>query len=380
MTPLPTTDVSPREPREPHEPHEPHDGAAFEAWLAGLPQGGRGVDFYQALRRIESAHAGLPRLGEALRPVDEPVRLKQPADLSFAPTPVAAIGRPEGGGPVQVLQRIFGLVGPHGPLPIHLTELARDRSQHHGDHALLAFLDTLTHRFALLFYRAWAQAQPVLSLDRPGDLGLQQRLGALFGRGEGSLLSRDAAGDDAAMHFAGRLSRQVRDADGLQAWCRAQLNLPIRIAQWSGHWMSLDRAERTRLSRRLGHPLGGGAVLGGQTWDVQHKFRIVVGPLRFDQFQALLPDSPGLARLRSLVRQWVGLEFEWDVQLCLRREDVPSLHLGSQAAAGAPRLGRSTWLGHYRRPGDADDMVMNPERMPRMNRRRARNGLGAHPN
>lgn len=366
----PTPSADPRQPAEP---------AAFQAWLDGLAGQGLGLDFYQALRRIEAAHPGLPRLGEALRPADEPVRLSQPADLSFAPTPVVSLQRAAGGGPLRLSQRIFGLVGPNGPLPIHLTELARDRSQHHGDHALQAFLDALAQRFALLFYRAWAQAQPALSLDRRGDTGLQRRLGALAGLGEASLLGRDAAGDDAKLSFIGRLARQVRDADGLQAWCRAQLGLPLRVEQWVGHWMPLDGAERTGLGRGRGQPLGGGAVLGRQVWDVQHKFRIVIGPLGLAQFNAMLPDSDGLARLRAMVRQWVGLEFEWDVQLTLKRDEVPALQLTQAPATGAPRLGRSAWLTGRQRPGDASEMVMNPERMPKMNRRRGRPAGAAAP-
>jgi type VI secretion system protein ImpH len=64
------------------------------------------------------------------------------------------------GAPPRLMQRIFGLLGPNGALPLHLTEYARERAQHHGDPTFQRFLDTLTHRFALLFYRAWAEAQP----------------------------------------------------------------------------------------------------------------------------------------------------------------------------------------------------------------------------
>lgn len=368
----------------PHPPPAGTGGAQadradrFDAWLQGLPGGGMGLDFYQALRRIEAAHPHLPRLGQARRPADEPVRVSQPPDLSFAPTPVVGLARKPGGGPVLLRQRLFGLLGPNGPLPTHLTELARDRSQHHGDPTLQAFTDLLAQRFSLLFYRAWAEAQPVLSRDRPGANRFDQRLGALFGMAEPALLARDAVGDAAKLHFTGRLSRQVRDADGLQAWCRSELGLPLKVLQWQGHWMPLDRAERTRLAGAgRGQPLGAGAVLGGQVWDVQHKFRIVIGPLGADGFARMLPDGEGLARLRAMVRQWVGLEFEWDVQLVLKKAEVPALRLARQPSPGAPRLGRSTWLGHYRRPQDASDMVMNPERLPRL-RRKTPTAAGAH--
>jgi type VI secretion system protein ImpH len=345
------------------------DPRAWQAWLDSVGSRGYAVDFYQALRRIEAAHPDLPRLGEAVRPADEPVRMAQPADLTFAPTPVAGISLPERGGPVRLAQYVFGLLGPNGPMPTHLTELVRERTYHHADPGLQRFFDTLAHRFALLFYRAWAQAQPVLSLDRAGDTAFARRLGALYGMGEESLLGRDAAGDDAKLLFAGRLARQVRDADGLQNWCRSQFDVPLHIEQWRGHWMALDRDERTRLSKAQGHALGGGAVLGAQTWDVQHKFRIVIGPLRRQQFDDLLPDGPNLERLRAMVRQWLGLEFEWDVQLILAQGEVPPLQLADRPPRGATRLGRSTWLGSQQRSRDAADVVMNPERMPRRRRR-----------
>ena len=59
---------------------------AYRQWLATLTKAPYRVDFYQALRRIESAHPHLPRLGEALRPVDEPVRLGQPCRPAVAAT------------------------------------------------------------------------------------------------------------------------------------------------------------------------------------------------------------------------------------------------------------------------------------------------------
>lgn len=350
--------------------------AGYQAWLAALAERPYRLDFYQALRHIESAHPHLPRLGDALRPSDEPIRVAQSAELSFAPAPLHALVT-SGDGPPRLLQRIFGLLGPNGPLPTHLTEFARDRTLHHGDASLQRFLDLLTHRFALLFYRAWAEAQPLMSLDRPDDRQFIDRLGALIGLGLPSLQDRDAVPDRSKLFFAGRLARQVRDADGLLAWCKAEFDVPVKIEQWCGHWMELGRAERSRLGggrRRRGmaqasQGLGQGAVLGGSVWDVQHKFRIVVGPLSLPRYLRFLPGGADMARLRALVRQWVGLEFDWDVQLILARAEVPQLRLGDgRAPAGPPgnppttRLGQSTWLGHYHRAADADQLKARPER------------------
>jgi type VI secretion system protein ImpH len=346
-----------------------------EAWLVEVTQSPHRFDFYQVMRRFASAHPHLPLLGEALRPVDEPLRVAQPAELDFAPAEIHGLER-RAGSPPRLMQRAFGLLGPNGVLPLHLTEYARERALHHGDATFQRFLDMLTHRYALLFYRAWAEAQPAVSLDRPGNKSYFNRLGALVGVGLASLQDRDALPDVSKLYFAGRLSRQTRDAEGLLAWCRIEFDVPVAIEQWCGHWMPLARAERSRLGRRDGALLGRSTVLGSSVWDVQHKFRITMGPLRLDRYRRLLPGGADLARLQALVRHWVGLEFEWDLRLVLARDDVPRCQLG----AGGSALGHTAWLGHYRRPRDADDLCIDVERsLARRARRKASAARAADP-
>jgi type VI secretion system protein ImpH len=331
---------------------------AYEAWLSHVASAAYKVDFYQLMRRVASAHPLLPPPGEALRPKDEPLRVAQPAELDFPPAALHSLERPAGA-PPRLLQRVFGLLGPNGVLPLHLTEYARERATHHADTTLQRFLDTLTHRFALLFYRAWAEAQPTVSLDRPGNKTLYNRLGALVGVGLPTLQDRDALPDASRLRFAGRLSRQTRDADGLLAWCRSEFDVPVAVEQWCGHWMALAADERSRLGRRGGALLGRRAVLGGSVWDVQHKFRIVIGPLRLDRYRRFLPGGGDLARLQALVRSWVGLEFQWDLKLVLLRHEVPRFQLGNASGMG---LGHASWLGSDRRPGDAADLCIDVER------------------
>ena len=323
-------------------------------------------DLFQALRRIEGAHPERPRFGDAPRPSDEPIRFTQEASLTFAPAAIAGIERHAGQTP-RLVQRIFGLLGPNGPLPIHLTEYVRERHLHHADPTLQRFIDTLVHRFGLLFYRAWARAQPVTSLDRSDDNRTDRHLGAIAGLGEPGTRQRDAVQDGPKLFFAGRLARSVRDADGLRAWLAAHFGVPIRIEQFSGHWMALERDERSLLTRHGQQGLGRGAVLGAQVWDVQHKFRIVVGPLDWAGYCALLPDRPALNELRAMVRQYLGFEFAWDLQLVLRAGEAPPWKLARPHAVGkVGSLGRTAWLGRVKADRDnADrdhaDLCMNVE-------------------
>jgi type VI secretion system protein ImpH len=334
------------------------DDAQIQALWQRLGERPYDFDLFQALRRIEGVHPHLPRLGQALRPQDEPVRFAQDATLSFPPAPIAQT-LPPGDGPARLVQRVIGFLGANGALPIHITEYVRDRSMHQGDPTMHRFLDMLLHRFGLLLYRAWTRSQPAVMLDRADDASIERWLGALFGLGGPAFRNRDELPDHAKLYYSGRLARQVRDADGLRAWIEVQFGVPVKVQQYTGHWMPLQDEERSRLTRHGQQGLGRGAVLGRQVWDVQHKFRIVIGPVSLARHQDFLPGSQGLKSLRALVRQYVGFEFAWDLQLILRKEEVPAWSLGKSRVVGA--LGRSSWFNQRQRQQDADDLIMNVE-------------------
>ncbi|MGZ5217437.1 MAG: type VI secretion system baseplate subunit TssG [Caldimonas sp.] len=342
----------------------PESSVSAQALFDEIERDAAKFDLFQAMRRIENVFIDKPRLGDAMRPGEEPIRFTQEPSLIFAPAPIAALDRSDATRPPRLVQRVFGFMGPNGALPIHLTEYGRERQLYDNDPTFVRFLDTLLHRFGMFFYRAWARAQPVVGLDRPVDATIVRHVGALFGLIEKSTRERDALGDFPKLFFAGRLARSVRDADGLEAWLGLQFGVAVHVAQFQGHWMPLGRAERSRLTRDGQSAVGRGAVLGRTVWDVQHKFRIVIGPLYWERFAALLPGGPGLEQLKALVRQYVGFEFAWDLRLILRREDVPSWTLQSLRDGRIGRLGRTAWLNGgkgFQRGRDADDLVMNVE-------------------
>jgi type VI secretion system protein ImpH len=310
-------------------------------------------DLFQALRHIEAAHPELPRLGEALRPLDEPVRFASEPALDFAIAAVTRLQAPTSTGPnaPKLVQRVMSFFGPNGALPIHLTEYARERTLHHGDRTFAAFADLLLHRFGLLFYRAWARSRVVVGLDRGPKAPVVRHVGSLIGIGAASQRERDALGDYPKLFFAGRLARSARDADGLQAWVQLHFGVQARVQQFCGHWMPLQVEERSRLQgRHSANQLGRGATLGAKVWDVQHKFRLVMGPLDWTDFVAFQPRGKQLPALKAMVREYLGFEFAWELERRLRDEQVPPWPLGRAAATGIGQLGRSAWLKGQRKP------------------------------
>ena len=318
-------------------------------------------DFYQTLRRLECLYDSRPRWGTALRPIEEPVRLGQEPELAFAPAPLASLEFGGDGAPPRLHVRLFGLLGPNGPMPIHLTEYTRHRLRHSNDPTLSRFLDLLHHRFIALFYRAWAQAQPHVNRDRAGQDRFRTYVGAFVGIAPSSLRQRDSVFDVAKLFHAGTLVRQVRNAEGLAAILRQFFGVAARVEEFVGHWMRLAPADLTRLGRR-GGALGEGAVAGARVWDHQSKFRVHLGPLTLEQYKAFLPPrasggSPShLRKLVDWVRFYLCFELDWDVRLHLRRDEVPAVTLGR-----AGQLGWTTWLGRRRSAADAGDLVLNAE-------------------
>lgn len=316
-------------------------------------------DFYRTLRDIECAYPDKPRLGTAPRPQDESIRLGQEPSMAFAPAVFSALRPGKNGAPPRLVQQFFGLFGPNGPLPLHLTEFARERMLHKRDGSFVRFADLLHHRSLMLFYRAWAQAQPTVSYDRPRQDAFSTYVGALIGMGVPSLRNRDAASDHLRLYFSGSLARPVRTAEGLRSLLAGYFHLPVRIIEFAGHWLRLPPDDLTRLGGGTAAcQLGRGAVAGGRVWDRQHRIQVAFGPLKWKQFEALLPGGKALRQLVALMRHYLSQELEWDLRLSLAPEEVPPATLGGQT-----RLGWTSWVGSTARLRDADELILDVEKL-----------------
>jgi len=310
--------------------------------------------FYQAMRRLEAAHRGRPRFGRAIRPEQEPVRLGQEPSLLFAPSTLQAWTETEGF-PPRLLQNFFGVFGPNGPLPMHLTEFARDRRRNFNDPTFQRFADIFHHRALSLFYRAWANCQPTVSFDRPDDDRFAFYVGSLIGLGMKSLRNRDAMPDLTKLHFAGHMATQTRHAEGLGSILSSFFIVKVRVACFIGAWLSLQPSDWTRLADRPETAtLGGTTLIGRRVWSRQHKFRIVFGPLTLPDYMRLLPGGASFRRLVPIVRNYAGDTLAYDVNLVLKRDEVPAIRLGRQGL-----LGWTTWLMPRRSADDAADLFLD---------------------
>lgn len=317
--------------------------------LDALHQHPGAFDFYAALRELECAHPAMPRIGQAMRPQDEALRFGQHVSMAFEPNMLAALHPPAGQSAPRLLVNFFGLCGANGPMPLHITEYVRDRLRNAADPTMARFFDVFHHRLISLLYRAWADAQPAVSLDRPAEDRFADYVGSLTGRGTPAVQQRDSVSGMASLHYAGLLANKSRNAEGLAAILGDYFKLPVRVQQFVGHWTRMPEDSGCILrSGPQAQVLGQSTALGTRMWNCQHKFRIVIGPLDLAQVRAMLPGGASARRLVDWVRNYAGLAFEWDLKLVVKKEALPRLVLGRDA-----RLGWSSWLSS--KPPAVDD-------------------------
>jgi type VI secretion system protein ImpH len=190
--------------------------------------------------------------------------------------------------------------------------------------------------------------------DRRAEDRFRLYTGALVGMATPGLEGRDALPDDYKRHFAGRMVAQTRNAEGLRSLLQHFFAVPVRVIEFVAEWMRLPREAYLRIGRSTDvAAIGRTAVIGESVWGAQQRFRLRVGPLDRRQFEHFLPGGTALAQLVATVRSYLGDEKAWDVQLVLRREDVPTTCLGRSG-----RIGLSTWLGRPDHRDDSDDVVL----------------------
>lgn len=308
---------------------------------------------FLALRVLEAQHPDLPRLGQSKRPREDAYRLGQEAELAFPRSTIRSVKAPTEDSPGELINKFFGFFGSHGPLPIHLTEYARERQVNMHDPTFVSFTNMLTHRMMSLLYRAWRTGQPTASFDRGDESEIERTIAALGGYLGSELRGRDAMPDLAKRHFAGQLSMGTKTAEGLVAILSDFFRTEVRLTDFVGTWLDLEPDDQWQLGTPAG--LGQATSIGSRVWSRTTKFRLHIGPISLVDYKRLMPGNPSMLRLTSVVRNYLGDALDWDVNIVLRGQEVPKAILGQTTS-----LGETMWIGDRDASTDAADLFLEP--------------------
>lgn len=309
-------------------------------------------DFFSAARRLEAAHQS-EGFGRSKRPIQDPVRFSQYADMAFSPRSVHSLQAVEGRD-VPSLRLLFsGLFGPNGAMPYFMTEWIADRRKHHDDETLEAFSDIFHHRFFSLFYRAWADSDPAVALDK-GDLNdvYATYLSAIGGV---TLTKGDDFLDHGRRYYMGQIGPSSARPESLARVLSDHTGVEIDISEFKGGWLTVESEDQVCLGNT---PLGGGQALGNAIYSKASAFEIVAGPVDDEQFEKLLPDGEWAGLIDEVVTAVAGIELSWTLRILRKETDIETSGL-----SGTTRLGVDSWMiGDAREEALRGDVVISAQR------------------
>jgi type VI secretion system protein ImpH len=331
--------------------------AAVDRLLRTVPQE---FEFFQAMRLLERLFPQRAPVGRFVSPFKEVVRIAAHASFPFPASQIQQIVWPEDPNATPLMHINFmGITGPSGVLPLYYTELILERLRH-KDSALRDFLDIFNHRLASLFYQAWEKYRFTIAYERGERDRFSHHLLDLIGMGTPGLENRLAVRDDSLLFYSGLLSLHTRSAAALRTILWDYFDVPVEIDQFVGAWHALDEPDLCRFDRATtaSEQLGGGAIVGDEIWNQQSGVRIKLGPLKLEQYLDFLPSGTAHEPLKSLARFVSHGEIDFEVQLILKKEEVPACEL-APVETPAPRLGWTSWAKTQPMRKDADDTIFS---------------------
>jgi type VI secretion system protein ImpH len=290
------------------------------------------------LRAAEARASDLPRIGRSKLPADDVATLAQTPMMAFPAASLSAITlhgvRP------RIEGYWFGLTGPMGPLPLHLTEFASYERRYAKEQPFGDFVDLAAGRMLQFFYRAWSAASPTVSIDRPEEDHFGDRLAALTGAEEGAT-SKTPFPARARLRYAA-LYVSPRSAAAIADALSDLLRVPVRIIENILRWRDVEPEDRTALGQRFAG-LGQDIFTGRRVQTVQDAFRVVLGMPDARTYAGFLPGGQRFALVAAALSSFAPPHLEWEAELELPTAAIDPVRLG-----GGMRIGWSAWTGRPR--------------------------------
>lgn len=307
-----------------------------------------------------------PRIGKSRRLMEDIVRFGQDPSSEFAPSTIERATRDRDGGLV-LLERFLGLLGPQGALPAAYTDEAI-MSGLKGEDSFPRFLDVFNNRFVQLFFRAWADARPIVQHDRPDDDRFLAYLGSSIGIGAPIFRELDGIDDRLKLLYAGLASSKTKSAIRLKALITGVFGVKVEIDQCVGTWLHLDRDDQLKLGGfgpGGAGQLGADTIVGAKVYSVSDKIRIRIFTRSLEEYRKFLPPTrtkpnPWTEKLFDLIDFYLGLETEYEIELALPKSCASAVKMDSNNSA---TLGHIGWLKPAKDAAPEPDDMLEEEDM-----------------
>ena len=318
-------------------------------------------DFVQAVRVLQQPgeKGSTKPVGWDHAPQQESVRFRVSPSLRNNSSQVVSVVVEDG--KYELTVPFIGLVGVNGVLPRHYSQTVLRQVKQH-DYAMRDFFDLFHHRILSMYFRASVKYRLAIQFRATPDTRSRrfdpptEALFSLVGLGIPELRNRQRFPDFRLLRYAGLFADRQPTAISLERMVADVLQLPTRVQQFTPEWLYIETEDQTRLGPLGLRRLGEDAVLGERVMSWQSRFRLTVGPVGWSRFLQLLPDSTAVAELSDLVRTYVGIDLDFDLQVVVQGSEIPSMELRDE---DPPALGRTSWLQSAAPSHDANDAIFD---------------------
>lgn len=313
--------------------------------------------FFHIVALLERLSKDAVRVGTDGPPGDEAIRFRHDYELGFSSGDIARVEvrelpRPasrshEKPKPAFVVTTTFlGLTGTISPLPLYIAEEVLHEDEQNP--VRRDFLDIFHHRLISLLYRSVSKYAPAREhLSHRPDAWMKR---ALFLTGlDPEIQTRGMATHPSVLvRCAPLLAGRGRGPRVLALALREALgdalapDGKVSIKQFAGGWVEVDEGQRMALGVR-NHELGMEAILGKRAFDQSGRFSVQIGPLHKHNYKRFLRNGDLLRVVKEIVELCVREPLDFDVDLLLAADAVPSFVLSGKPGVGS-HLGRETRL------------------------------------
>ncbi len=317
--------------------------------LSTFEQQGNRFSYFRLLYLLERVHAGAPAIGGTGPAAAEKIRLRPDASMSFAASDVSSVSSVEGPDGVErtrVQTTFMGLYGTTSPLMNYFVEqVAQEEYQGHKQ-PVRELLDVMHHRLLSLVYRAWTKYRFGVGYHKGGTDVFTRRMLCVAGI-DGFGAHNPPIHRFLFLRYAPMLAFKARTAHGLSVALNEMFGqLGARVEQFIGAWTLIEKPYRNRLGQ-ANAALGESLTIGRYVFDASSRYKIVLGPLGYDDYLAFLPGGHKRPLLRGLCAVFTRGMYDVLLELHVKPDAAPRYQLGAPRAS---TLQRTAWLGGSNKP------------------------------
>ncbi len=299
--------------------------------------------FFEIVRRFEQLDESLPKFGYANLPSQEALRFGQEPFLKFPNSDVASIVERNGNASALMFVYFFGLLGSNGPMPLAFTSFVFQRSHNHYDYTWQRFLDIINHRFLTYFYRAWAQNEASVSLDRAEKGLFDYIVRGLAGLPKALLDGLSAEQNKAVLGAVSAFKPISKSKDGLETLLENYLDRPVRVKDMVLNSYKIPERYLAKLGHKDTSTLGVNLQLGKRFYSLSKKIEIEIGPIDLKEYLMFLPGSELFDSLCYLISSYCSSVIYFDFVISIKSDSINDNKLGNCNV----EIGHNLWIGDH---------------------------------